>query len=218
MATAAQVLANQNNAQLSTGPRSDAGKTASSQNSVRHGLTGAFRVLAHEDQDEFDNALQSLRDEYTPATEHQHFLVEQLAKCDWNLARAQRLLNRAFDHMAGLPMDEEDPDTAIVRHMFKTNPNAFGTLERHSKNCESSYYRAFAELKKAKQIQNEADYVARLESSAKKRVMDRVMQAPMPDHPAYGPQPERTQFGHLPQYTKEADNMKQAVRNNAIPY
>ena len=203
MASAAQVLANQNNARLSTGPRTEAGKAASSQNSVRHGLTGAFRVLAHEDQDEFDKALQSLRDEYEPYTEHQHFLVEQLAKSHWNLARAQRLLNRAFDHMAGLPMDEDDPDTAIIRHMFKTNPNAFQTLERHAKNCESSYYRAFAELKKAKQIQNEADSTPNMELAAMGRMLDRAMQEPRPDHPAYTPQPERTQFGHVPRGTNK---------------
>jgi hypothetical protein len=162
-------------------------------------LTGAFRVLTHEDQQEFDQLSSRLVDEYEPKTEHQLFLVEQLAKSQWNLTRAQRLLNRAFDHMPELPMDEDDPDTAIVRHMHKTNPNAFETLERHLKNCESSYYRAYNELKKAKQIQNEADYVAQLESSAKERVIERVLEAPAPDHPAYGPDAKRTQFGHLPQ-------------------
>ena len=66
MASAAQVLANQQNAQLSTGPRSEAGKAASSRNAVRHGLTGAFRVLAHEDQQEFDQLSTRLVDEYEP--------------------------------------------------------------------------------------------------------------------------------------------------------
>ena len=203
MATAAQVLANQQNAQLSTGPRSEKGKAASSRNAVRHGLTGAFRVLAHEDQHEFDQLSARLVDEYEPKTEHQLFLVDQLAKSQWNLARAQRLLARAFDLMAGLPMDEDDPDTAIVRHIHKTNPNAFQILERHSKNCESSYYRAYNELKKAKQIQNEADYVALLESKSKERVIKRMMEAPPPDHPAYGYDAKRTQFGSIPPDTRK---------------
>ena len=54
MATTAQLLANQQNAALSTGPRTPDGKAASSPNATKHGLSSAFRVLAHEDQEEFD--------------------------------------------------------------------------------------------------------------------------------------------------------------------
>jgi hypothetical protein len=57
MATTAQILANQQNAQKSTGPRSPEGKAASAQNAAKHGLSSAFRVLQHEDQDEFDQTL-----------------------------------------------------------------------------------------------------------------------------------------------------------------
>ena len=216
MASAAQVLANQQNAQLSSGPRTEAGKAASSRNAVRHGLTGAFRVLAHEDQHEFDQLSTRLVDEHEPKTEHQLFLVEQLAKSQWNLARAQRLLSRALDHMAGLPMDEQDPDTAIVRHMHKTNPNAFQILDRHAKNCESSYYRAYNELKKAKQIQNEANSVALMESSANARVIKPVIEAPAPDHKVSGCDAKRTQFGLTPPHTNEPNRVREAIRANSI--
>jgi hypothetical protein len=51
MSTEAQISANQANSQNSTGPKTEAGKTASAQNSWKHGLTvGVFRVLATEDQ------------------------------------------------------------------------------------------------------------------------------------------------------------------------
>ena len=55
MATDAQILANQQNAQHSTGPKTDDGKAASCKNNFRYGLTGAsFTVLPFEDQDEYD--------------------------------------------------------------------------------------------------------------------------------------------------------------------
>ena len=45
MATPAQLLANQANAALSSGPRTDAGKAASSRNATTHGFsTGVFQI------------------------------------------------------------------------------------------------------------------------------------------------------------------------------
>jgi hypothetical protein len=58
MATTPQITANQQNAQSSTGPQTEQGKAAVSQNALKHGLTAPFDVLDHEDQDEFDALLQ----------------------------------------------------------------------------------------------------------------------------------------------------------------
>jgi len=47
MTTEAQIRANQANAQHSTGPKTEEGKTISARNNLRVGLTGGyFRVLA----------------------------------------------------------------------------------------------------------------------------------------------------------------------------
>jgi hypothetical protein len=204
MATPAQIHANQQNAQKSTGPRSPEGKAASAQNAAKHGLASAFRVLQHEDQDEFGELLTSLRDEHQPATEHQAFLVEQLAKTHWILARAQRLETLAFDQLAGAELDPSDPDSAIIAKISETNPNVLSTLQRYAQNAERSYYKAFRELAASKKIQNEADYAAsRLKA---------VFNAPLPDHPAYGPSPTATQYGHVPQLSPKATEIRQAAR------
>ena len=63
MATPAQITANQHNATHSTGPKTPEGKAAAARNATKHGLSGAFTVLPHEDQDEFDVLLASLRDD-----------------------------------------------------------------------------------------------------------------------------------------------------------
>src|SRR4051794_4000748 len=99
MATAAQITANQNNAARSTGPKTPEGKSAAARNSTKHGLSGAFTVLAHEDQDEFDILLVCLRDEMKPADEHESFLLGQMAQARWRLARIQRLETALFDQM-----------------------------------------------------------------------------------------------------------------------
>ncbi len=90
MSSTAQILANRANAALSTGPRTPQGKAAASRNATKHGLSSAFRVLAHENQEEFDQLLEDLRAYHRPGDIHQRLLVDQLAKSQWLLARAQR--------------------------------------------------------------------------------------------------------------------------------
>ena len=92
MASAAQVCANRENAQKSTGPSSEAGKQTSSQNNFRHGLTGhAFVVLDCENIEMFDLLHKALRDEYKPATPTEQILVEKMAQHHWLSQRAQML-------------------------------------------------------------------------------------------------------------------------------
>ncbi len=185
MSTAAQLEANARNAQSSTGPRTDAGKAASSKDATKHGLSAAFTVLPHEDQQEFDELIEDVRAEHRPVNSHQTFLTEQLAKTWWLLARAQRLEAKAFEHLAGLIADpDDDPDARIVAALFKTNPNALTTLQRYAAQAERSYYKAYRELKLAKQIQNEAAAVRQFDSP-NDAVMDRVAKGPVPTHPAY---------------------------------
>src|ERR1700761_411555 len=89
MATEAQIQANQQNAQHSSGPKTNEGKAASCQNNFRYGLTGAsFTVLDFEDQDEYDNVLSGLRFEHQPATITESILVEKMAQSYWLRKRA----------------------------------------------------------------------------------------------------------------------------------
>ncbi len=182
MASPAQILANRQNAQHSTGPKTPEGKAASSRNATRHGLASAFIVLAHEDHNEFNQLLADLHKEHQPANLHQATLVEQLAKSQWLLARAQRLETSAFNHLAGFQNEpDSDPDARIIQEMFQSNPNALTTLQRYATQAERSYYKAYRELKASKQIQNEADYVANLAGTS---VIHRAMNAPTPATPA----------------------------------
>ena len=49
MATEKQIIANQQNAQHSTGPRTESGKRRSRRNAIRHGLTAETIIDALED-------------------------------------------------------------------------------------------------------------------------------------------------------------------------
>jgi hypothetical protein len=155
MASPAQMVANTSNAQLSTGPRTAAGKAASSQNAAKHHLTSAFRVLAHEDQAEFDALLNGLRAEHRPSTCTQEILIEQVARSWWLLARAQRLEAKAFDYLAGYDIDPNDADAVIVERMYETNAHTLLTLQRYALQAEKSHFKALRELKAAKKKEDE---------------------------------------------------------------
>jgi hypothetical protein len=98
MSTPAQVAANQQNAQLSTGPKTEEGKTASSKNNLRHGFTGAFMILPWEKQEEFDILLSELRAEHQSATMTETLLVEKMAQSFWLSQRAVKLQQIACFH------------------------------------------------------------------------------------------------------------------------
>src|SRR5215208_4485017 len=88
MATAAQMTANFQNAQASTGPKTEAGKAAVAQNSTRHGLSGhTFVLLPHENPAAFDDLLSGLSYEHQPDTPTESFLVIELARAQWRLER-----------------------------------------------------------------------------------------------------------------------------------
>ncbi len=92
MASTAQVEANRANAQHSTGPKTEAGKHASSLNNCRHGLSGhVFVFLEWEQAEDFDRLQQSLEEEHRPATPTERILVEKMAQHHWLSQRAQAL-------------------------------------------------------------------------------------------------------------------------------
>ncbi len=100
MATAAQINANQLNAQSSTGPTSEEGKQASSQNRTTHGLCHnhtCFYLLAGEDPEKYAELYTSLKEEHQPQTETERILVRHLAQHEWLRTRALRLQQSCFD-------------------------------------------------------------------------------------------------------------------------
>jgi hypothetical protein len=69
MATIRQIAANQKNAQLSTGPKTDEGKAQSRANALQHGLAGAGIVTLDDDQEKIAKRLSSWRSNYMIATQ-----------------------------------------------------------------------------------------------------------------------------------------------------
>jgi hypothetical protein len=96
MSTAAQLAANRANAQHSSGPTSEAGKAASSQNHLDHGFASMFRVMPDEEYEKYTQLLADFTAEWSPAGPTESALVKTLAESHWLASRAMRLHQVAF--------------------------------------------------------------------------------------------------------------------------
>ncbi len=101
-ATPAQQSANQQNAQHSTGPRTEEGKAKSSRNSSTHGLCGTrFRLLHFESQGEYDELEAGLRTEHEATTLTETLLVRKMAQSWWLRERAQFFIDALLPDKTG---------------------------------------------------------------------------------------------------------------------
>jgi len=160
MTTPTQIASNRQNSTLSTGPRSESGKIASSKNAISHGLSSADPVLAYENRAEFDKLVATYSLEFEPQNHHQTFLVSQMADARWRLSRVQRIENAALDLILAAPGElPETPDHKIAQRMLDSGGDPLPRLERYRASIERSYHRAVKEFRMAQkqQIQNEAN-------------------------------------------------------------
>ncbi len=77
MATEKQIAANRNNAQKSTGPKTAEGKTKSSGNALKHGLTSPYALLPGESEEEYACHREELLDELYPDSSIEHYLADR---------------------------------------------------------------------------------------------------------------------------------------------
>ncbi len=131
----ARHAANIANAQNSTGPRSDAGKAASSRNAVTHGLTAQNIIPRTEDEKvEFDAIRRQTAEEIQPIGLTETLLADRIVHARCSLVRVTRLLGELE---TGSLDDVLDPEYA----------KPIARLNRYYTMHERSLYRALRELK-----------------------------------------------------------------------
>lgn len=110
-----KIEANRRNAQHSTGPTTDAGKYASRMNALKHGLLAKDVVITRgdykEDEEEFAQLLEDLREQFTPVGVAEDLEVQKIALCYWRKMRAVRYEHGAIRQRTGNMREREE-----VRH------------------------------------------------------------------------------------------------------
>ncbi|HET8548723.1 MAG TPA: DUF3418 domain-containing protein [Bryobacteraceae bacterium] len=159
MATAAQISANQQNAQFSTGPRTEAGKQTVSRNSFVHGLAAKHFFLHEEDKLLFEQLRESLVDHYKPATAHERALLDELAEARWRCRTARIMENSFFDTLI---TEQRKADSSLtveraLARMFidETQQKRLRLMMRYLNAAERSAEKARNELERIIAIRRE---------------------------------------------------------------
>jgi hypothetical protein len=116
MASESQILANRLNCQKSTGPRTIEGKTAVSQNAIKHGLRAECDVITSESEADFNLYRQQLLDELSPVSPMESMLAERIVTLSWRLKRAGRFQNQAIDCLSS--EDSSNPLKKLTKSLI----------------------------------------------------------------------------------------------------
>jgi hypothetical protein len=116
--TQSNPVVNRANAQKSTGPRTNQGKTASKMNAVKHGILSREVLVAGEDQQEFTVLQEWFDEDLRPVGAMEILLVDQIVATHWRLRRLlaaesgeiqrEANLRQASAKSSALPPDLED--------------------------------------------------------------------------------------------------------------
>src|SRR5277367_6834369 len=113
----ARIDANRQNAQSSTGPRSEAGKQKSALNSVRHGLTGQTIILPADQVETYKNFSEGLLKELAPVGVHEADLAHSIVSSRWRLHQISSMESAIYAlgfREYGAQFSDETPEMAAA--------------------------------------------------------------------------------------------------------
>jgi hypothetical protein len=180
--SAAQTEANRANAKHSTGPTSDRGKTRSSQNAMRHGLTGRVVVLPTEDMEAYQKFSKELVDSLEAQTPVERQLAQTIADTQWRLNRARSFEDGmlALGHLESAgDFDAPCPDIHSVitsAKVFRDRSKDFVNLSLYEQRIHRSQKEAFRQLEElqTRRLEKESEK-KRIEKEKHQEEMDEAI-------------------------------------------
>jgi hypothetical protein len=142
MATQAQIDANRRNARKSTGPRTLAGKEASSRNATKLGLFSKHLLLPGEDPSELEAFREGIFRRLKPADEMEDLYAERIVCAAWRLQRALK--------------GESDATARWQRYSEPADFTAVEMIQKHIASLERSMDRAMREVTRLQKQRREA--------------------------------------------------------------
>lgn len=174
-----QLIANRQNAQLSTGPKSDEGKATSSLNAVKTGLTGRTVLLPTDDAAEYQCHVAAYTKEFQPVGQRECDLVQSIADTQWRLLRIPSLEAGiyALGHLEfGAALEEHD--AALRPGMIEVR--TFLAYERQLRNLHLQESRL--QRRREKEIA-ELREIQKLRKADEEKIVERAF-SPVDSHPA----------------------------------
>jgi hypothetical protein len=186
-----QLAANRANAQKSTGPASEAGKSVSKYNSLRHGLNSFLVCLPSEEKEMYEDIRAEYHAYFHPDNIVTRGMVDDLASTRWRLLRIIRAENALVrEQMAKMRAHNEktydqlsiEVETAIAIKALADESKVSERMDRYEARLQRNFARVFKQLT---QLQRDNP------PSHDQRDNEKCQNEPIPinEHPV-APQPE----------------------------
>lgn len=141
----------------STGPRTEKGKSMSSQNALKHGLTAKRKVVPGESEAEYQAFRKGLMDDLGPETQAEAVFAERIIDASWQLRRVEREEIRRLDSYvkrledAGRPggVDERTPECLSDNERMLKD---IRILNRYEASLERTLYKSMEILTKIRKV------------------------------------------------------------------
>jgi len=169
MTTQKQIEANRRNAQKSTGPKTEEGKTAVAQNAIKHGFTANSPLIPGEDLTAYDAFKSQLIKELNPQGSVEKMLAERIIDLSWRLKRSGRLHVDAYRVFSETPRYKHTRGADLSGGMASrkakvmvdcgyiavddfSNNKVFERLLIHERRIENSLFKTITELQRVQFI------------------------------------------------------------------
>ena len=165
MATEKQIQANRNNAKKSTGPRTEHGKAASSQNALKHGLLARDAVLPGEDPTDYEAQIAALEADIQPEGALECELVRQLADAQWRMRRLARIESgylaactvKSGRHTENLLQLGYEGETLLLGHSMLGQTHALTHFARYDAHLGRRFERALQQIAKLRESRDKPE-------------------------------------------------------------
>ena len=144
MATAAQIAANQRNAQASTGPRTEEGKATSALNGITLGLFTRRDFIRPKEESDYAQLQADLERELAPVGTLENTLVEEIRRATWRLRRCGQVEASLLLRLNDNPTYINDPMEAFDRSAHKVQ----NSVDRARSQAHRLLHKSTAELRK----------------------------------------------------------------------
>jgi len=148
----AQVAANRNNSKHSSGPKSERGKHRSSQNAMRHGLTGRIVVLPHEDMEVFKAFSKEIVESLNANSPMERQCAQAIADAQWRLNRARTFEDGMialghYEAEGNFTADSPEIHAALTAaKVFRDRSKDFANLALYEQRIGKAQKEAFRQL------------------------------------------------------------------------
>ncbi len=145
-----RAVANRANAQKSSGPKTEQGKAAASQNSFKHGLYSKALIIPGEDPALFEALRTDLAAEHRPVGLTEELLVDEVAQHYWRMKRYRALEAQMYKSQGTNANGNTDLDVENLVSCIELG--LFTSIQRVLNSAERSFYKALKTLRELQKV------------------------------------------------------------------